>query len=758
MQDDFQRSPLFKDAFGGLFLKHHKANVDLLVSELNKARARVKSLLEYIPADCKSLTVHDISHIDALWEMASIANDKRITLNPAEGYVFGMAALLHDAGMTAVAFTGADQELRETQEWKDYESLLEDKLRVEGRTMPRVEMDQQVMFSTLRELHARKAEDLATQRWKSPQDSSEIFIIENEELRSAYGLSIGKIAHSHHWDIEKVLDLRERVGAAPEILPIDWYVDERKIACLLRIADICHIDRRRAPTMHYALQKPMGYSELHWRFQNKLSKPTLHEGSLVYTAGTPFKVEEADAWWLAYETVTQIGAELQKTNSALADCDVPQMGAKTASGAASVSAFSKHVQPEGWKPVDASIRVSDPSHLAASIGGRNLYGAGLLPPIRELLQNAADAIRARRALEETGLEFGHIKIVLKVEKDQLEVSIFDNGIGMSERVLAGPLIDFGKSIWGSELLRSEYPALASKHFRKIGKYGIGFFSVFDVSSKISVTSRKFNSDYSSARVLEFRGVHSRPIMRSVSISEFNPSMNTCVRFSVNDPKEFEKGATYSSLGAVSKIVADISLLISALDIDVTIVDMVSNKTVSHSADIFRKSARELLTETGHQLFNRFNDEEKIIFERLLMPIRNKDKELRGRCALNIASVLDQRRDSGSVVVAVGGFAAIAPSVSSIGLRGEISYFDIFERTPSIIDREKGRQMFRSGDDKSADAEEVRGNATIRPCLELIEGTWGERSKLSIEWAEVFKTPEPFRNGHRRVLIVSRPSP
>lgn len=54
-----------------------------------------------------------------------------------------------------------------------------------------------------------------------------------------------------------------------------------------------------------------------------------------------------------------------------------------------------------WQPslLDTSVRVEDPVKLATLLGGSKLYGNDLLVPLRELILNSADAIRARRVLD-----------------------------------------------------------------------------------------------------------------------------------------------------------------------------------------------------------------------------------------------------------------------------------------------------------------------------------------------------------------------
>jgi HSP90 family molecular chaperone len=85
------------------------------------------------------------------------------------------------------------------------------------------------------------------------------------------------------------------------------------------------------------------------------------------------------------------------------------------------------------------------------LGGSGLYGNDYSAPIRELLQNSADAVRARRAQNgygpDPGGKAGKISISFsKVDQDadRWVLTISDDGIGMDEETLTGDLLDFGR--------------------------------------------------------------------------------------------------------------------------------------------------------------------------------------------------------------------------------------------------------------------------------------------------------------------------
>jgi hypothetical protein len=126
--------------------------------------------------------------------------------------------------------------------------------------------------------------------------------------------------------------------------------------------------------------------------------------------------------------------------------------------------LAEAIQTDDWLPVEASIRVSSVASLAQKLGGKQLYGDSELVPLRELIQNAADAVRARRLLDGKPATWGDIIVRIGKDGEQNVLEVEDNGLGMSKAVLTGPMLDFGVSYWGSHLMREEHPGLLSKPY------------------------------------------------------------------------------------------------------------------------------------------------------------------------------------------------------------------------------------------------------------------------------------------------------
>jgi hypothetical protein len=155
--------------------------------------------------------VHDVTHLDALWETGSLIAGEGYPLNPLEAFVLGGAILLHDAAHCFEAYDGGQTAVRSTLVWKD---ALASEMAAHPNE-PREKLEQYSDFTAIRLLHARQAEKLAEREWKSANDTSSFFLIEDMDLRSRYGALIGRIAASHNWSID---DVKSRLRGQVKLL------------------------------------------------------------------------------------------------------------------------------------------------------------------------------------------------------------------------------------------------------------------------------------------------------------------------------------------------------------------------------------------------------------------------------------------------------------------------------------------------------------------------------------------------------------
>jgi hypothetical protein len=632
---DFRKTWLWRQAFSTPRSDSTPEEQEFLKTQYLSVRERAAQLASRIAVDLPGMTVHDINHLDSLWDTASLVAEGAVNVNPVEAFVLGTSILLHDAAMSLAAYPGGLAEVKMTVAWKDAVARFALASEENGGEMfdfenPPNEIEQQILPDVLRRLHAERAEELAEQAWITA-DGSQVYLIEDSELRRFYGPTIGLIAHSHWWSIQKLeQEFSGDLGAlAPRTRNL---VDSVKLACLLRVADALHIDSRRAPRFLRTITNPNGISILHWDFQERLARAHIELDAVVFTTGQPFGKEEAESWWLAYDTLNWVDRELRDVDLLLQGRDREVLKARRVKGAGSPEMLARSVHTRGWRPVDARLQVSDVPRIVENLGGSKLYGDDPTVALRELIQNAADAVQARRKYEKRADDWGRITVDLRSEDDNVWLVVEDNGIGMSEHVLTGPLLDFGTSFWRSSQAMEEFPGLMAAGMNAIGRFGIGFFSIFMLGPVVRVYSRRCDKGQDAGRLLEFRGgTSTRPILSQVSGEPVPIDGGTRVEVLLKNPSDQAGGLL--RINPYSKQTITLGKLVAAIapNLDVEIATLVKKDTkpVAQPGDWLKISDLDLVRRLNPSGEHADGDSSKA--DRALMqPIEGEDGQIFGR--------------------------------------------------------------------------------------------------------------------------------
>ena len=498
-------------------IENHKA---LLREIFLQMRARVANIVQDISKDLREFTIHDITHLDSLWEMADLILDEDYEITPLEAFVFGGSVLLHDAGLTLSAYPGGWEQIQSMPEWEDGVVI---ECRRRGIEVPASiasgtpeAIREKVLQAILRENHAKQAALLAAASWSSTSDGSQYHIIEDQDARKDLGPLIGEIANSHWWSLPEVERQFARVRNAPAWCRFAGPIKPLVVACLLRCADAIHLDGRRAPRFNRARLRLSEHSALHWDFQERLDAPSRVDDSIYFTGGV-FRDSDFAAWWLCHDFLTMANAELEGCHALLSDKQYRPFAARRINSQNDVSRLSELIKTDGWTPVDAPIRITNVSAVVLELGGKALYQEKLWVVLRELIQNGADAVRARRILEGRPENWGSITLGLTGDCRTLIIS--DTGIGMSQFVIKRYLLDFFSSFWTSNTAQTAFRGQVSR-LNPTGKFGIGFFSVFMIARDVKVITRTALSENAGTIVVEFtNGYCDRPILRNALESE-----------------------------------------------------------------------------------------------------------------------------------------------------------------------------------------------------------------------------------------------
>lgn len=116
--------------------------------------------------------------------------------------------------------------------------------------------------------------------------------------------------------------------------------------------------------------------------------------------------------------------------------------------------------------------------------------------LRELISNASDAIDKIKFEALTNSEIlgedRDFKITLSIDKDKKEITITDNGIGMTYDEVAENIGTIAKS--GSKAFKEKLENTSKDDIDIIGQFGVGFYSGFMVADKMTLITKSPKSD------------------------------------------------------------------------------------------------------------------------------------------------------------------------------------------------------------------------------------------------------------------------
>lgn len=562
----------------------HEEKLSALVESIAQINQRAESFLSRIAVDFPQLTDHSIEHSLMLWNYLDIVlgEEKSSRLNPLEAYVLHIAFLSHDAG-TCLSVLDQPSDIKSNLLYQDYVATYGDDNNSK----------KEALFYTIRHMHGEYARQVATQKLSDGD-----FLIQDEKLRDEFANIIGRVAESHANSVNFIETEITKDYASPSF-PKDWAIRCRRLAYLLRVVDAAHLDNIRTPKSIKLIKSLKSPSREHWTFQKKLGIPTRSpDRFLVYTANSPFNLEEQRAWWYCHEALTNLDREIKTANEYFEAKGLPLLAVKGVKDVNDPLSLSKEtLRAEGWYAFDSRVRVSNPVHIATELGGIKLYGEECLA-LRELLQNAIDAINAYRVKTDQNLpEVGLVKVLISQESGQFYLTVTDNGIGMSSSIMTNELLDFGTSYWKTNRFRLDHQGLASNQFEAIGKFGIGFFSVFMLGNLVTITSWRHGDARAEMRTLEFYdGLASTPILRDPTDTEKRAVIDrgTSVRICLSTNPYSETGFIGKKSFEKNSLDALVRFLVPSADVIIEVMKEDGAKTTIEPQHLEKQSLKGCL--------------------------------------------------------------------------------------------------------------------------------------------------------------------
>ena len=444
-----------------------------------------KDIIRFFP----TFTLHDETHIANVcsW-MVRLLGDRKGELSAHEAALLVMAACCHDIGMSV----SADQEkaLRGNPQSADWKEYFKRHLREEEEFSRTGTVSDQTLRSFVRvNHHKRIAAQLPPGAWP--------------DALTRQGISRGvllRLCQSHGEALDSL--------QVPRGKPYDL----RLCAVLLRLADSLDFDSGRAPAdlfRHLGLEHPENFeqavSQAEWAKNRAGCFGQIRGGIIPFTAS--FSSLQLECEVQAYLDWTQ--RELEEAGEYLSGYAGPW---QTLALPRRIS--TDCVERNGYQFGKFCLTM-DQDRILKLLTGRNLYSdPGVF--VRELLQNAIDAVLTRSSLDPHFAEQDG-RIVIRSWVDREGYSWFrieDNGIGMDDHIITDYFLKVGRSYYTSDEFRADKRHYGrGADYNPISRFGIGILSCFMSDPEhnlLEVSTKRYTQDVlspSPAIRLNVTGLH-----------------------------------------------------------------------------------------------------------------------------------------------------------------------------------------------------------------------------------------------------------
>lgn len=263
------------------------------------------------------------------------------------------------------------------------------------------------------------------------------------------------------------------------------------VMVVLRIADYLQIHAERAPgevLQIRALRSPLSRAE--WNVHHSIREVhcTHDDPEAIYVAVKP---ASADAFARIRKLLTGIQHELDASWAVLGESYgrfgvLSQLGLTLRRLRSNIDNLKEFAKEVSYYPVIAAFETATTSLLKLLI--RPLYGDAPEVGVRELLQNAVDAVRERRDLD-TEFERGEIHVSVEKAEDDLWLTVKDDGVGMTLEVVTDYFLRAGASFRWSDTWRQQHTVDGKSRVLRSGRFGVGALAAFLIGDRIEVRTR-----------------------------------------------------------------------------------------------------------------------------------------------------------------------------------------------------------------------------------------------------------------------------
>ncbi|NBB65248.1 hypothetical protein GVN18_38970 [Pseudomonas sp. ODNR1LW] len=467
-------------------------------------------------------TNHSFKHVYSMLDIVEwVANeDAAKELSPAECFLVTLCIYFHDLGLliTRDEFsrrksspykTWAEDNLFGGPEGKDYFSRLE--------ALSSEERDRILYQEYVRAHHGIRVRSWLEGTFSTDKGGNDKLVAEIQRLVGVLPIAlrrdIAKLCESHNLD--DIDDIDKYGLSHPYGNSQDEEADLQYVAVLLRTADLLEISNSRAPSVLFRVISPSDpVSQTEWHKQNavtRVRRKTLADQEGRRDASLPSDTIEVYAHFSQAEGFFGLTSYLRYAESQLEKSFQAIEKSRKQHGSRHSFPWRKiddsHVEAEGFIPKTFGFEL-DQEKILTLLTGHTLYNDSTVV-IRELVQNAIDAVRLQWRQGDVKAD-GVVDIIWKSDKGELTVA--DNGTGMTQDVVERHLLKVGSSRYQDPQFKKDHP-----EFSPISRFGIGVLTAFMVADSVEIIT--VSPDEADARQISLRTVHGKYLIRLLPKSE-----------------------------------------------------------------------------------------------------------------------------------------------------------------------------------------------------------------------------------------------
>lgn len=487
---------------------------------LTDVRRVVKEILSTFGSNLifKEYTTHDITHIDDMLATADwiIPDKTKEIMSAGDWLMLVLSIYFHDMGLIVTEEEFANRS-KSTFEHFCREKLFSgpggDDYKSKVDALGDGHRDRFLYQEFVRHNHATRIKV-----WLNGEKcfelgycAAQIELIDKllSKLSPEFRADLALVCESHNLD--DIEDIKKYRQNHPYGNSDSEEVNLQYIAALLRTIDLIQITKRRAPSALYRLIDPTDpISQQEWAKQNAVTRVRAQlrkdeDGAVAHNL-QPDTIEV----FAQFENETSyfgLNSYLRYANE--------QVRATYQSLDKSKKTATKDYRFP-WRRVDDTNVVAsgfeqepfgfeiDQEKILDLLTGHTLYNDSSVV-VRELTQNAVDAVRLQFFGTSGGSEEnGSISVEWNSEKNELTIT--DNGTGMSQYVIENHLLKVGSSKYQDPKFREQNP-----DFTPISRFGIGVLTAFMVADKVEITT--VSPEDEKARRISLRSVHGNYLIK-----------------------------------------------------------------------------------------------------------------------------------------------------------------------------------------------------------------------------------------------------